>query len=100
MWAELIGSVLNPLLQLLSSVLILVSLVATLLAIDWAIAMGAGLVIALLYAVAMATGKRPLQQLEALAEALLDFPGPAVLSTGSVRSHFVLHTIPAEATCT
>ena len=40
-----ISQVLNPLLQLLSSGLIALSLVATLLAIDWPIALGVGLVV-------------------------------------------------------
>ena len=57
---RVIGSMLNPLLLLLSSALIVVSLVGTLLAIDWAIAVGAGLVIALVYAAAIAGSKRPL----------------------------------------
>jgi ABC-type multidrug transport system fused ATPase/permease subunit len=61
--SRVISQVLNPLLLLISSALIVVALVATLVAIDWAIAMGAGLVIALLYAAAMAVGKRPLQKL-------------------------------------
>jgi ABC-type multidrug transport system fused ATPase/permease subunit len=60
---RVIFQVLNPLLLLLSSALIALGLVATLLAIDWTIAVGAGLVIALVYAAAMAGSKRPLQQL-------------------------------------
>ncbi len=60
---RVIGSVLNPLLLLLSSALIVVALVVTLLAIDWAIAVGAGVVISLVYAAAMAGSGRPLQQL-------------------------------------
>jgi len=61
--ARVIGNVLNPLLLLLSSALIALGLVVTLLAIDWRIAVGAALVIALVYAAAMAGSKRPLQQL-------------------------------------
>ena len=60
---RVINQVLNPLLLLLSSALIVVALVGTLLAIDWAIAVGAGLVIALVYAAAMAGSKGPLQRL-------------------------------------
>jgi ABC-type multidrug transport system fused ATPase/permease subunit len=61
--SRVINQVLNPLLLLLSSALIVIALVGTLLAIDWAIAVGAGLVISLVYLVAMAGSKRPLQQL-------------------------------------
>ncbi len=60
---RVIFQVLNPLLLLLSSALIALGLVGTLLAIDWTIAVGAGLVIALVYVAAMASSKRPLQQL-------------------------------------
>jgi ATP-binding cassette subfamily B protein len=60
---RVIFQVLNPLLLLLSSALIVVALVATLLAIDWVIAVGAGLVISLIYLAAMAGSKQPLQQL-------------------------------------
>ena len=60
---RVINQVLNPLLLLLSSGLIALSLVATLVAVDWAIALGAGLVVALVYAAAMAASRRPLQQL-------------------------------------
>jgi ABC-type multidrug transport system fused ATPase/permease subunit len=60
---QVIFNVLNPLLLLLSSALIVLALVATLVAINWEIALGAGLVISLVYAAAMATSKRPLQQL-------------------------------------
>ena len=60
---RVISELLNPLLLLLSSGLIALSLVATLVAIDWSIALGAGLVVALVYAAAMATSRRPLQQL-------------------------------------
>jgi ABC-type multidrug transport system fused ATPase/permease subunit len=58
-----IGQVLNPLLLLLSSGLIAIGLMVALLAIDWAIAVGAGLVVILVYALAMAGSRRPLQQL-------------------------------------
>ena len=58
---RVIGQVLNPLLLLLSSALIGTSLVLALLAIDWAIAVGAGLVVGLVYVVAMAASRRPLQ---------------------------------------
>jgi len=61
--SRVIGSLLNPLLLLLSSGLIACSLIAVLLAIDWSIAVGAGLVVGLLYSVAMAASRRPLQQL-------------------------------------
>jgi ATP-binding cassette subfamily B protein len=60
---RVINGVLNPLLLMLSSVMIVVALVATLLAIDWVIAMGAGLVIAIVYVAAMAAGKQPLHYL-------------------------------------
>ena len=53
----------NQLLLLLSSALIVVALVCTLLAVDWVIAVGASVVIALVYAAAMAVTKRPLKQL-------------------------------------
>lgn len=58
---RVIGLVLNPLLLLLSSALIGTSLVLALLAINWAIAVGAGLVVGLVYAVAMVASRRPLQ---------------------------------------
>jgi ABC-type multidrug transport system fused ATPase/permease subunit len=58
-----ISQVLNPLLLLLSSALIVIGMVGTLLAINWWIAVGSGLVITLVYTLAMATSKRPLQQL-------------------------------------
>jgi ATP-binding cassette subfamily B protein len=58
---RLISQVLNPLLLLLSSGLIAASLGLALLAIDWAIAVGAGLVVGLVYVVAMAASRRPLQ---------------------------------------
>lgn len=60
---RVINQVLYPMLLLLSSALIVVALVGTLLAIDWAIAVGAGLVIALVYAAAMAGSKGPLKRL-------------------------------------
>ena len=55
--------VLNPLLLLLSSGLIATSLVVTMMAINWGIALGTCLVVALVYAAAMATSKEPLQRL-------------------------------------
>ena len=61
--SNVIGKVLNPLLQLFSSALIVLALVCTLLTIDWAVALGAGLLIALVYSAAMACSSRPLQQL-------------------------------------
>jgi ATP-binding cassette subfamily B protein len=61
--SQVIFNVLNPLLLLLSSALIMLALVATLVAINWAIALGAGLVISLVYAAAMATSQRPLKNL-------------------------------------
>ena len=60
---RVIGSVLYQILLLVSSALIVVALVGTLLVINLAIALGAGAVIALVYAAAMAGNKRPLQQL-------------------------------------
>jgi len=60
---RVINGVLNPLLLLVSSGLIALSLVAALLAINWPIAVGAGLVVGLVYVVAMAANRRPLQQL-------------------------------------
>jgi ATP-binding cassette, subfamily B, bacterial PglK len=60
---RVINLLLNPLLLLLSSGLIALSLVVTLVAIDWSIALGAGLVVALVYATAIAASRRPLQQL-------------------------------------
>ena len=57
---RVIGSVLYPLLLLLSSGLIAGSLVLTLLAIDWAIAVGIGLVVGLVYLAAMIASRRPL----------------------------------------
>ena len=61
--SRVISQVLNPLLQLLSAGLIALSLMATLVVIDWAVAFLAGLVVALVYAVAMTASRRPLQQL-------------------------------------
>jgi len=61
--SSVIGQVLNPLLQLSSSALIVVSIVGTLLAIDWFVAVAAGLLIALVYLAAMAGSRRPLQYL-------------------------------------
>ena len=60
---RVIYQVLIPLLLLLSSGLIAFSLVLALLAIDWTIAVGVGLVIGLVYALAMAASRRPLHQL-------------------------------------
>lgn len=60
-----ISQVLNPLLLLLSSGLIALSLAVTLVAVDWGMALGAGLVVALVYATAMAASRRPLQRLGA-----------------------------------
>ena len=60
---RVIGLVLNPLLLLLSSGLIAVSLVATLLAIDAAIALGTGLVVTGVYVATMAASQSPLQRL-------------------------------------
>lgn len=60
---RVIGQVLNPLLLLLSSSLSVIALVGTLLAINWTIAMGTGLVILLVYSAAMAGSSWPLQQL-------------------------------------
>jgi len=59
--ARVIGLVLNPLLLLLSSGLIAASLVLALLAIDWGIAVGAGLVVGLVYVLAIAASRRPLE---------------------------------------
>jgi len=60
---RVIGQVLNPLLQLLSSALISLALVCTLLTIDWFVALGAGLLIGLVYSAAIAQSSRPLQKL-------------------------------------
>lgn len=60
---RVIGGVLNPMLLLLSSGLIALSLVLALLAIDWPIAVGSGLVVGMVYAVAITASRRPLQQL-------------------------------------
>ena len=60
---RLISQVLNPLLLLLSSGLNVVALVVALVAVDWAIAVGVGVLIALVYVSAMTGSKRPLQQL-------------------------------------
>ena len=60
---RVIYQVLTPLLLLLSSGLIAFSLALALLAIDWTIAVGVGLVVGLVYALAMAASRRPLQQL-------------------------------------
>ena len=60
---RVINVVLNPLLSLLGSGLIALSLMMALVAIDWSIAVGAGLVVAAVYGLAMASSRRPLQQL-------------------------------------
>jgi ABC-type multidrug transport system fused ATPase/permease subunit len=60
---RLIGQVLNPLLLLLSSGLIVLSLVAALLAIDWVIAIATGFVVGLVYFTAMLVSRQPLKQL-------------------------------------
>ena len=60
---RVIGSVLNPLLLLLSSGFVVLGLVSTLLAVDWLIAIGSGVVIALVYAIAIAGSKRTLLKL-------------------------------------
>lgn len=59
---RVIGSVLNPLLLLLSSGLIAFSLIIVLFLIDWSIAMGAGLTVGLVYTLAMAASHRHLQR--------------------------------------
>lgn len=61
-----IAQVLNPLLQLLSSALIMLALLAAVLAVNWAVALGSGLVIGLVYAGAITVSRRPLQQLGAI----------------------------------
>jgi len=61
--ASVIGQVLNPLLQLFSSALIVFALVVTLLVINWLVAVGAGLLIFLVYTASMAISSRPLSQL-------------------------------------
>lgn len=58
---RVIYQVLNPLLMQLSSGLIAASLVLALLAIDWGIAVSAGLVVGLVYGAAMVASRRPLQ---------------------------------------
>ena len=60
---QVIGSVLNTLLQLLSSGLIAFSLIVTLVAIDITTAIGAGLAVVLVCGLAMGASRRPLQQL-------------------------------------
>lgn len=60
---RVIIQIINPLLLMLSSGLIAICLVIGLLAIDWVIAGAAALVVSLVYVVAMASGRRPLQQL-------------------------------------
>ncbi len=57
-----IGGVLNPLLQLISSGLIVLSLVCTLLAIDLVVAIGAGFAIVLVYSFAIGLGHKPLKR--------------------------------------
>ena len=59
---RVISSVLNPLLLLLSSGLIAIGLVITLVVIDPSIAVGAGLAVSLVYGLAMATSRAPLQR--------------------------------------
>lgn len=58
-----IGQVLNPLLLLMSSGLIALSLVLALLSIDWVIAVATGLVVGFVYVLAIAASRRPLQHL-------------------------------------
>ena len=58
-----ITNVLNPLLVLTSSALIVLALIGTLLVINWLIALGAGLGVGLVYLLAMACSRKPLQQL-------------------------------------
>jgi ATP-binding cassette, subfamily B, bacterial PglK len=60
---RVIFQVINPLLLLLSSGLIALSLVVLLLAIDWVIAVVAGLVVGLVYMAAMRSSRQPLQHL-------------------------------------
>jgi ATP-binding cassette, subfamily B, bacterial PglK len=60
---RVISQLLNPLLLLVSSGLLSLSLIAALLAIDWPIAVGSALVVGLAYLVAMTSNRRPLQQL-------------------------------------
>jgi ABC-type multidrug transport system fused ATPase/permease subunit len=59
---RVIGQVLNPLLLLLSSGLIAFGLVIALVMIDWSIALGTGLVVSMVYGLAMATSRKPLQK--------------------------------------
>ena len=59
---RVIANVLNPLLLLLSSGLIAIGLVIALVVIDPSIAIGAGLVVGLVYGLAMATSRAPLQR--------------------------------------
>ena len=58
-----ISGVLNPILLLLSSALIAAGLVITLLVIEWSIAISTGSLILLLYLLAMAWTRGPLQRL-------------------------------------
>jgi ATP-binding cassette subfamily B protein len=60
---RVIYQVLNPLLLLLSSGLIAFSLVLALLAINWTIALGVGLVVGLVFTLSMAASRSPLHQL-------------------------------------
>jgi len=60
---RVIYQLLNPLLLLLGSALIAVSLIATLLVIDSALVLWVGLVVGLVYVLSMAASRRPLQQL-------------------------------------
>lgn len=60
---RVIFMVINPLLLLLSSGLIALSLVFALLAVNWSICIGAALVMCMVYVAAMAASNRPLQQL-------------------------------------
>lgn len=58
-----ITSALNPLLLLMSSALIALTLLATLVSIDWQITVGVGMIVALTYALAMAASRMSLQRI-------------------------------------
>jgi ABC-type multidrug transport system fused ATPase/permease subunit len=62
--SRVIGLMISPLLLLVSSGLIALSLIATLLAINWSIAVGSGSAVGLVYAVSMAINRSPLKQMD------------------------------------
>ena len=58
---RVIYNIINPLLLLLSSALIALSLIITLVLVDWILALGTGIVISLVYLVAVAISQEPLR---------------------------------------